>query len=400
MVNGTYTIGIDCRLSGSTHAGIGRYIENLITRLPFDNPTYRWVLFFYTETQVPKQESFQKALKTGVVKVVFAPVKHYSLKEQIYLPKIFLQENLDLLHVPHFNVPLLLPNTLPLVITIHDLLWHEHRGTTVTTLSPWKYWIKYLGYRLITRLAIYKAKAILVPSTTVKQTVQHHYPTVAPKITVTYEGADDLEKTKYLKHGELSNTSDGSSIGHSSIKIESTKLNKTLLYVGSLYPHKNISLVLKALQKLPDYQLAIAGSRSVFRDAVTAEATQLGVSNQVVMLGFVPDNQLQKYYQSSLALVQPSLSEGFGLTGLEAMASGGVVLASDIPVFKEIYGDGASYFDPHSVESFISIVKALTPELRDQLRTQGLAVSATYSWTKMVKQTTAIYHQIVTGTQP
>lgn len=377
MTHGHYHIGIDCRLSGSTHAGIGRYIENLITRLPFDKEHFRWVLFFYDQSQVPTTTAFTKAISQQKVTIVFAPFKHYSLAEQLKLPSVLTQHQLDLLHVPHFNVPLFLPNSLPIVVTIHDLLWHEQRGTAVTTLAPWKYWLKYLGYRLVTHLAVTRAKAILVPSQAVKKTVVRYFPQVEKQVAVTYEGATgETFATSTKKHSQA---------------IDS----KTLLYVGSLYPHKNITVVLQALKQLPDFKLEIVGSRSVFRDAVAAEAARLGVTNQVNFLGFVPDSELSQKYQTCFALIQPSLSEGFGLTGLEAMTAGGVVIASDIPIFKEIYQDGALYFDPHSSDSFIATVNQLTPKQRPPLLSQAKRVAAQYSWDTMANQTVAAYQKIL-----
>jgi glycosyltransferase involved in cell wall biosynthesis len=377
MPHGPYTIGIDCRLSGSTHAGIGRYIENLITRLPFDKPDYRWVLFFYHRSQVPLEKRFQRAVEQGTVTIVFAPIKHYSLAEQFKLPATFNQHQLDLLHVPHFNAPLLLSKNTPLVLTIHDLLWHQHRGTTVTTLAPWKYWLKYVGYRLITTSAISRAKALLVPSQAVKDTVSRYYHFAQGKIKVTYEGATDEAFA-------------------AKPKLTTALQSKTLLYVGSLYPHKNVNVVLKALKQLPDFTLEVAGSRSVFRDALLKQATELGVTDQVKLLGFVPDHQLRQKYQTCLALVQPSLSEGFGLTGLEAMVAGGAVIASDIPVFKEIYQDGAVYFDPHSADALVAVVTNLVATSRTKLVDRGQRVAQRYSWQTMADQTLAVYQTVLT----
>lgn len=378
MHHGAITIGIDCRLSGPTHAGIGRYIENLLLHLPYDDPQWQWVLFFYDQSQVPQTAAFIEALNQGWIQIVITPIRHYSLAEQLKLPAIFGRHHLDILHVPHFNLPIGLSPKQKVVITIHDLLWHEQRGNSVTTLSPWLYWLKYLGYRLVTRFAVHRAKHILVPSKTVAKTVSTHYPKVASKITVTYEGVSEALNThKPTQHTE---------------SLNQIKTN-TLLYVGSLYPHKNLSLVLRALVKLPTFKLEIAGSRSVFRDAIAQEAKKLGVEEQVVFLGFVPDHELVTKYQQSLALVQPSLSEGFGLTGLEAMAAGGTVLASDIAVFREIYQDGAIYFDPYQVDSFVAAVAKLAAH-RTKLIAKGQHIATQYSWQTMTDQTVSIYKQM------
>ncbi len=369
----TATIGIDARLAGQQHAGIGRYVENLITRLPALAPDINFVYFFYN-----KEQSNHLAIKpSSHVKFKYTPIRHYTLAEQLKLPSIFASEELDLLHVPHFNIPIFYKGKT--VTTIHDLLWHEQKGTTVTTLPQWQYWIKYLAYKYVSKQAVSKSSKIIVPAKTIKKTILKYYPDVKNKIVVTYEGID----TSLIK-------SEQGSSGYQSLRRSSQ-----LLYVGSLYPHKNIDLVLQALTKLPNYTLNIVGSRNVFQDKVRAEVKQLMIENQVNFLGYVADKELTQLYQNSFALVQPSLSEGFGLTGVEAMATGTPVLASDIPIFREIYKDAATYFDPYSVDSFIQSVKKLEKADRQKVIQLGKEIASAYNWDTMVEQTVEVYRKIL-----
>ena len=185
MIYPDMKIGIDCRLIGSKNAGIGRYVTNLVSRLVDSYPQVEWVLFFHTQEQI--DELGLKKSK-NVIQVV-TDVNHYSLMEQIKLPLVFARYNLDLLHVPHFNAPIFYPGKT--IITIHDLLWHEQRGSDVTTLSSWKYYIKYIGYRFVSSLVISKASKILVPTETTKSTLVGFYPKVADKVVITKEGIDD-----------------------------------------------------------------------------------------------------------------------------------------------------------------------------------------------------------------
>lgn len=372
--NSRIRIGIDCRLSGSAHAGIGRYIENLILRLPQIAPEFEWVYFFHDLSQW--QELLHTAhpkQRLGLKKVTvrYVPIRHYTLAEQLRLPGIFTQEKLDLLHVPHFNAPLL--NRVPTVVTIHDLLWHEYRGNTVTTLPPWVYWLKYIGYKKVVSQAVQQAVKVIVPTETIKRTLLQQYPKLQSKIVVTHEGVDQ----RLLSSQQLTTLP--------------KKARQSLLYVGSLYPHKNIRLVIDALQQLHAYELIIVGSRNVFQKEVETYSQKQGVANRVIFTGYLSDQALNKLFQQVTALVQPSLSEGFGLTGVEAMAAGIPVLASRIPIFEEIYQEASIYFDPHSVNSFVSAVQKLAKSNRQSIINKGKKVAARYSWDTMTIQTVAAY---------
>lgn len=368
-----FKIGIDCRLAGIRHAGIGRYITELVQHL-IKNQDIDWVLFLYDTQQ---QEELLGDKIPNNCKAVISPIRHYTLKEQLSMPTIFANENLDLLHVPHFNVPVFY--TGKLVITIHDLLWHEHKGSQVTTLPAWQYWLKYLFYRLVASKAVNLAERILVPSKAVAQTLQKYYPDSENKISVTPEAV-------------------GNTLLAISKKLQPAKRQKDqLLYVGSLYPHKNVAVVLEAMARfLPRYSLTIVGSRSVFRKSIEEMVSSLKLQNRVNFKEKVSDLALAELYNSCFATVQPSFSEGFGLTGLEAMSFSCPVVASDIPVFKEIYQDGAVFFNPKSAEEFARAVKSIA-HLDDyqRIQKQSLAVSKKYSWKSLSEKTLKQYLNVL-----
>ena len=364
-------IGIDCRLAGKGHAGIGRYIENLITRLPEVDRENTFILFFYSKKQAEEIDLD----RFDNVKIVIVPISHYSVLEQLVLPLIYFKAKLDLLHVPHFNIPIFYFGKT--VITIHDLLWHQQKGLQVTTLPAWLYLLKYWAYLFTTSVAVSRADKIMVPSEVIKKTVTKFYPQQKDKIKVTKEGIDqtfiDLLATKVVLKASQ---------------------DKYLLYVGSLYPHKNIDLVLRSLVFLP-LKLKIVGSRNVFLERTKKLAQKYQVEHKVEFLGFVPDKELAKLYQNSLALVQPSLSEGFGLTGIEAMAAGTLVICSNIPVFVEIYQQAALYFDPQSLESFIKVASSLKNVNRQLMIKEGRQLCQKYDWREMTRQTLAVYQQVL-----
>ncbi|MDQ5951786.1 MAG: hypothetical protein QG639_1067 [Patescibacteria group bacterium] len=371
MIN--YRVGIDCRLAGQSHAGIGRYTIELVKRVTA-HTQIDWVLFYSHKNQI--NQIFPDSKIPANCTLTHTPVQHYTIQEQLQMNSFFTKASLDLLHVPHFNIPIFYAR--PLVITIHDLLWHEHRGSHVTTLSPWKYWIKYWFYRLVTSKAIEKAASIFVPTNTVRSTLKKYYPASYSKVVVTPEGISDqlLQSSKELKGVERN--------------------PKELLYVGSLYPHKNVEIILKALLQLPEHTLTIVSSRNVFRDKQEKHVSELGLKRRVKFLSNVSDAELARLYKSSAALVQPSLSEGFGLTGLEAIALATPVLASKIPVFKEVYKNAAIYFDPYSVDDFCRAVSELTnADTVKQLKLSSAAVLEKNNWDDLANRTYLNYQRVL-----
>jgi glycosyltransferase involved in cell wall biosynthesis len=360
-------IGIDCRLAGIQHAGIGRYIENIVQRCTTDT-RFEWVLFF----QNARQAHAVLPGKIPQVKRVYVPVPHYSLLEQFVLPVLFWRHKLDVLHIPHFNIPLLYPGKM--VVTIHDLLWHEHRGTAVTTLPAWQYWLKYAAYRVVTSAAARRAQTLFVPSHTVEKILTHYYPHSHSKIVVTPEGVG----SEYLRAGKET--------------LKKQPAEKVLVYTGSLYPHKNVRLIVQALAFLPEFTLKIVGSRTVFQEKLRRFVEQQGVQKRVEFLGHLSDKELLKLYRRSYALVFPSLSEGFGLPGLEAMAAGLPVIASDIPVFHEIYGKAAAFFNPRSVGELVETVRTLEPS-RSILQNSGKKRIKKFNWNTTAQLTLAEYER-------
>ncbi|MBP9820345.1 glycosyltransferase family 4 protein, partial [Candidatus Woesebacteria bacterium] len=353
-------------------AGIGRYITHLVRELLALAPrSFRWTLLVTTRSQLSEILG-QNRKRYGSVESVLVPVKHYTIQEQLSLLPILWRLKPDIFHVPHFNTPLLYTGTT--IVTIHDLLWHERKGPSVTTLPIWQYWTKYLFYRLVVRQSISHASKVLVPTKLVQAAVISHYPKANNKIIVTPEGVSQA----FLSQKERV------------FNWSKRKLNG-LLYVGSLYPHKNIALVLSALKELPELKIKLVSSRSIFLKRTLDLAQSLGVTDQVKILSNLTDAELAREYTESLALVQPSHSEGFGLTGIEAMACGTPVLCSNIPVFREVYKDHAFYFDPHSTESFRNACAQLQKATVPNKIAAARAYSNHFTWKSTAEKTLEVY---------
>jgi glycosyltransferase involved in cell wall biosynthesis len=374
MPDHTPRIGIDCRLAGQRHAGIGRYIENLVRELLAKEQHTEWVLFFSDQEQADQVLLQYKEL-SGVTTVVVPETRHYSISEQFKLPQYFEAQHLDLLHVPHFNIPLFYNGKI--VVTIHDLLWHEYRGAQVTTLPKWKYWPKYIIYRYVVSQAVRRALKIFVPAQTVAHQVTRYYPEVSEKIVVTSEGVEQ----RFF--GQLP---------------KEPTVKKQIVYLGSLYPHKNVKVVLDALKLLPEYKLLLVSARTVFADQVKKYIEQQNLTQQVQFLGYLSDQEVAALLQASTALVQPSRSEGFGLTGLEAMAAGTPVIASDIPIFHEVYKTQAFFFDPNDPESFATALHIVESTNRKTYQVAAQEFARSYQWSVMADTIAKQYLAILNTT--
>lgn len=356
---------IDCRFYGLENAGLGRYTINLVENLiRFDDKNSYILLLrkkYFNELNLPT--NFKKIL---------TDIKPYSLKEQLLLPVIVNRENPDLVHYVHFNAPLV--NVKPFVVTIHDMIMHKSKGMETTTLNPLAYALKRFVYKFVFKNAVSKSRMIMVPSNAVKTELETYFKLETKKILVTYLGVDYETQKPSIPDRE-----------------------KYLLYVGNAYPHKNLDRLLDAI-KISRINLKISTSKGIFSKRLEDKIKEKGVHNLVKILGFVDDKTLKPMYQKSLAFIYPSLIEGFGFQGLEAMSSGTLLLCSDIPVFREIYGDNAIYFDPTNVGSIskaISEVLNIRPSLRHEKINKSQKLTKKYSWERCVKETLNCYKRNV-----
>ncbi len=368
-------IGIDARFYGS-NIGIGRYTQNLIFNLGKIDKKNQYIIFGGKRIN----KDIANFANFKFIKLTTRP---YSLAEQIINPFIFHQAKLDLLHVPHFNVPLLYSG--PMVVTIHDLIKHQSRGRQTTTRSPATYYFKYLAYRITFGFSVKKAKHIITPSQWTKNQLAKKYPQAKDKTSVIYEGVD--RAIKKIKDRSL----------FKKISQEYSLPQSFLLYVGSLYPHKNIDALLGGVKILDQtgkgITLVIVSGRDVFLKRTQKKINRLGLEKRVKVLHKISNKKLSILYSNALALVFPSFLEGFGLPGLEAMACDCPVIASNSSCLPEIYGQAAEYFNPHQPKQIADKIKLLinNPAKKKILIDKGQRRQKQFNWQKNARETLKIY---------
>lgn len=360
-MNKSYKIGIDARLYSQT--GVGRYTKNLLQQLTQIDSKNHYTIF----TTGSDSQKIIGLPKNFSIKIT--DVRWHSFAEQVAFLKHIADEKLDLVHFPYFSVPILYRR--PFITTIHDLTPYEYGTGQATTLPRPLYSMKRLGYKLVLYHAINNACHILVPSYTTKQKILEYYPNVSHKITVTYEGVDTIDN--FSKKPRIQ--------------------DNYFLYVGNAYPHKNIGRLICAFQTLPqDVKLVLVGAEDFFYKRIKQNLTE-EEKRRIIFFGQAQDDELANLYTHALALVFPSLSEGFGLPVLEAMAYGCLVIATDIPVFKEICKECCLYVDPSNTSSIALIMKKVYTDKKmfQLLIKKGVERSKLFSWETMAKKTHNIY---------
>jgi len=395
MSNNKKRIGIDARFYGPLGKGLGRYTQEIVDNIINIDKDNDYVIFLgvnnFDEFVIPPAEALR-------VKKVKVNVLWYTLKEQILLPFYFKKERLDLIHFPHFNVPILTMNKF--VVTVHDLILTKFPTVRATTLSPFIYKLKNLAYRLVIWLALKRAQKVITVSEFTKNDIVDQFHIDPKKIVVTYEGVANLAKgndTLFVRKLDEEGT------------LERYKIKDNfLLYIGNAYPHKNLEGLIRVfaavIKKYPHLRLVLVGKRDYFYDRVKDYAQSLGLyqndaNSPIIFPGYVPDTELEILFKRALFYVFPSLYEGFGLPPLEAMAKGCPVLSSDKSSMPEILGEAAYYFNPDDDAQMMTAIEKMIGDesLRSDLVQKGLIQAKKYNWWECAYATSKIYHTALYG---
>lgn len=367
-------IGIDARFYGSIGKGLGRYTQKLIEHLEQLDQSNQYVIFLRKENfkeYQPQNPNFKKAL---------ADYRWYTFVEQILFPKLLSRHKLDIMHFPHFNVPLFYRGKF--IITIHDLILTHFPTLRATTLNSLWYWIKYLAYKLVIFSAIKRSRKIITVSEFTKNDILKKYNVEDGKMAVTYEACDDFCR---MTRGSFNQVLEKYGI-----------INQYLLYVGNAYPHKNLQRLLLAFRdisrKLPNLSLVFVGKEDFFYAELKRFAKKNNISN-LKFLGYVDDQELDVLYRFAQCYVFPSLYEGFGLPPLESMAKGTPVVSSNHECMREILGDAAYYVDARNTSEIAKGIMEIMENmpLREELIRKGYGQIEKYSWKKMAKETLSEY---------
>ena len=372
-------IGIDASLASRLGSGTGRYAALLVPRLLALDQENEYVLYFRERdrTENPLFRIQNPRVRSRVIDAPFT-----LLRLHLLLAAWLKRDRVDLYHSLGFFLPWLWRGKS--VVTIHDIhpiLFADYWRTPGTRTM-------YFALRAHLPLSLRQASRIFTPSSYVKQSIRERFHVPPERILVTPHGADPffLEPPTPKELAAVE-----SRFGSAPF----------FLYVGALAPHKNLTGIARAFARFRRHtgadstRLIIAGNPfGRYRESeLVPLIRQLGLTQRVVLAGFVDDLLLRALYRRALALLLPSFAEGFGLPLLEAMACGTPILTSTTTAMPEIAGDAAIYVNPYDHEDIAAAMERLfsNQPLRQQLAATGSARALSFSWDRTARQILSAY---------
>ena len=286
----------------------------------------------------------------------------------------------DVLHV-QFTAPPFCP--CPVVVSIHDLSF-EHLPHTFHRRSRTQ-------LRLTVRHSAKRAAKILTLSEHTRRDVIDTYGIDPARITAIplaaprhYSPVEDDRELQRVRH---------------TYGID----GPYILSVGSIQPRKNLARLINAYASLRGKyaeaelpKLVLVGKRAWLYDETMRALAQTGLTEAVILTGYVPDSDLPALYSGALCFIYPSYFEGFGLPPLEAMKCGAPVIVGNRTSLPEVVGDAALTVDPYDVSAIAGAIESLVKDsdLRRELSVKGRSRAETFDWRETARRTLRIYEQV------
>jgi glycosyltransferase involved in cell wall biosynthesis len=350
-------------------AGINWYIHNLLRHLPEVDPEIRFTVFL-SERRFSATPGLQVQLSR--LPTHRPPVR--ILWEQGLQPWALRPTKVQLLHGPAFVGPLL--SSVPFVVTVHDLsflLYPEgFRKPNRLYLTSF------------TRWSVQRARRVIAVSDSTRRDVVRLYGISPDKVDVVHNGVDPCFQP--LPASEIT-----------AFKVKQGLPERFLLFVGTLEPRKNVIRLIESYAQLPADRppLMLVGGKGWLYDEIFARVETLGLGDNVRFAGFVPPEDLPKWYNAATLFVYPSLYEGFGLPPLEAMACGTPVVTSTASSLPEVVGPAGLSVDPTDTEALTEAMDQVLrdQDLQDKMRAAGLVQAQGFSWQETARRTADSYRR-------
>jgi glycosyltransferase involved in cell wall biosynthesis len=375
-------IGIDAHAIGARQGGNETYISNLIKSLAeIDGDNLYTIYLADAGAAAQWREQFTTRYKNFSVRLLPPPTP--LVRVPVYLTYELFRRPVDVLHVQYTAPPFC---RVPVVVTIHDLAF-ERMPETFTRRGSFQ-------LKLTVRRTAKKAARIATVSEYSRQDLLDIYKLSPEKVVVTYNGVE----SSFTPQPSVPNEAE-------EVRKRFGVSRDFLLAVGSLQPRKNLVRLIRAYARLrgerEDFrpQLVIVGRKLWLASEIFDEVKRQRWADDVILTGYVADEDLPALYRAARAFVYPSLFEGFGLPPLEAMASGTPVVTSDVSSLPEITGDAALLIDPNDERALANALIEImnNDRLRAELREKGIAQAKKFTWREAAEITLRLYKEAYTA---
>ena len=371
-------IGIDAHAIGARQGGNETYIANLIKSLAeIDGDNLYTIYLANAGAAAQWRESFTSRYKNFSVRLLPPPTP--LVRVPVYLTYELFRRPVDVLHVQYTAPPFC---RVPVIVTIHDLAF-ERMPETFTRRGSFQ-------LKLTVRRTAKKAARIATVSEYSRQDLLDIYKLPPEKVVVTYNGVE----SSFTPRPSVPNEAE-------EVRRRFGVSRDFLLTVGSLQPRKNMVRLIRAYARLrserEDFrpQLVIVGRKLWLASEIFDEVKRQRWADDVILTGYVADEDLPALYRAARAFVYPSLFEGFGLPPLEAMACGTPVVTSDVSSLPEVTGGAALLIDPNDERALANaLIEIVSNErLRAELRERGIAQAKKFTWRDAAEKTLRLYQE-------
>jgi glycosyltransferase involved in cell wall biosynthesis len=375
-------IGIDARAADPVPTGLTTYARELVRAITTIGREHSFVVIRRPDSGLPFAEgpNVRELLKAGDASTPTPAGRISTL-------------GLDLYHSVHHFLPFGL-RAPRIVVTLHDLIWLEHPELIRSGPSAFATrWITHLYARAAMTHAIARADRVIAISGHTAERAQAYFGLPSERIDVVHHG---VAHDKFRPAGAPIRPKPDPAA------VDAAGGERYFLCVGNSKPYKNLATAVRAFaicaNALPGVKLFVAG-RGDGEAEVTRLARQLGVLGRVRFCGNASVPALVDLLHGAIALIFPSLVEGFGLPVLEAMAAGCPVVASDCAPVAEVAGSGALLCDPHRPQAFAAAMTRLATDASAaaDLRRRGIARAAGFTWARCAEQTLDVYERLLSA---
>jgi glycosyltransferase involved in cell wall biosynthesis len=363
-------LAFDLRRMGNP--GIGRYMKCLVEAVVRRDSGHEYVLILPRASEALEVK--------GNITSVISSAPYYSFGEQIELPRILRRHHVQLLHSPHFVLPV--AQVCPSVVTIHDVIYLACREDLPSRAGR-------LYYAAMIRASTRLARQVITVSRFSKNEIVRHLNVDPQKVKVIYPAVD----ARFLR---TPNDRDLKEV------LDKYEIDSDYVFYAGIYkPRKNHHGLFRAFRHFiasgGSGKLVIAGPVVDGKSRLQEFAKELGIADRVIFTGHVADSELRALYAGARVYACPSLYEGFGFTVLEAMACGVPVVCSTAASLPEVAGDAALYADARDPEMFgEALCVAFTDSARRaELVTRGYGNVRRFTWEHAADRCLETYDAII-----